>query len=173
MKKECPVCHKVITYRAYLCTDCYDRYGSIKENWPPWLEWLVRDYERERMSERRWVVRMDSEVGLACEDRYILEVPMDAAQKKVWDAVIERDQGRCALCSRPASEVHHIIPRSHFGKRSKICWQLKNMMCLCKECHGDWQHTKAARRAALIYLRRAFKYNYKGQPWEAALYAEE
>jgi len=175
MVKTCPVCGKIITRRAFMCGACYDTYGGEKDKWPEWLRYLIRDYERERMSERRWVRRMKPLTALAevkGSDTYLLAGKMNKKQKHIWAQVVERDQRRCLLCGRPASEVHHVAARSWFGKNNKDeCWQLKNMLCLCKHCHSDWQHTSAARKAALELLHQIYGYEYEGQPWQSILNA--
>lgn len=54
----------------------------------------------------------------------------DAYYAKQRKLAYERDKGLCVLCSSPATEVHHIIFRSHGGTN-----ELKNLACLCRKCH--------------------------------------
>jgi len=63
-----------------------------------------------------------------------------AAKKRKADAeyrrnslmVRERDGELCRFCGRPASEVHHIQPRS-LG----VNHGTDNLVCLCGICHRD------------------------------------
>jgi 5-methylcytosine-specific restriction endonuclease McrA len=42
----------------------------------------------------------------------------------------------CELCGAPAVDIHHIRPRSHFGKKRNIeCDAAENLQALCQECH--------------------------------------
>lgn len=59
---------------------------------------------------------------------------------------IERDGGMCVMCGRVATCIHHLSPRSHFGKKGhERLWALDNLICLCSECHDDTAHTREAR----------------------------
>ncbi len=93
-------------------------------------------------------------------------------QQKVWEAVIDRDEGLCIYCGRQGCEVHHIIFRSHFGKNEKKrggkCWQLKNMCVICLE-HKHLVHSSGDVRKLLVraleILGNRHGYDYTGQPW--------
>lgn len=50
----------------------------------------------------------------------------------------ERDNGVCLLCGSVACEVHHILFRSQCGLS-----ELKNLACLCTECHNEAHGVKA------------------------------
>lgn len=56
---------------------------------------------------------------------------MNPKQKKVWEAVIERDNGLC-FCGATGCEVHHIVPRSRCFEN---LWTLQNMRVVCWSCH--------------------------------------
>lgn len=56
----------------------------------------------------------------------------DQVYKASSEAVIERDGGLCRVCGRPASEVHHLRPRS-LG----VNHDPSNLVCLCAWCHRD------------------------------------
>jgi 5-methylcytosine-specific restriction endonuclease McrA len=60
----------------------------------------------------------------------------------------ERDKGLCVLCSSPATEVHHIIFRSHGGTH-----ELNNLACLCRVCH-EMAHGVEAKRVKETLLER-------------------
>lgn len=53
MKPKCVVCHRVITYQFWLCSKCEDKYGNRMGDWPPWLQFLVKDTRRERYRNQR------------------------------------------------------------------------------------------------------------------------
>lgn len=54
----------------------------------------------------------------------------------VWDALRESIRvlyhDRCAICGRPAREVHHIRPKHLKGKDHP-----RNLILLCDECHDE------------------------------------
>ena len=70
--------------------------------------------------------------------------------KKVVDEVLERDEGVCQLCGRPASELHHIF----FGGvgRKKIHTPA-NLMMLCWYCHKQAHQKKKVREACEEWAR--------------------
>jgi len=51
--------------------------------------------------------------------------------KLAYMMVAERDDRQCQLCGRPASDVHHILFRSHGGSDDP-----RNLICLCRDCHS-------------------------------------
>jgi 5-methylcytosine-specific restriction endonuclease McrA len=58
----------------------------------------------------------------------------------------------CECCGVPASDVHHIEPRSSFGStRKKEQDAVDNLIALCRECH-DEAHGRNSRE-----LKREFK----------------
>ena len=95
---------------------------------------------------------------------------------KAIAAVIERDEW-CVMCGNPEYELHHVCPRSRFGKNNRAeCWQVKNMVLLCPfhhrlEKHGAGAHTHAAGVFLLTMLRDKFGYSYDEAPWSE--YVEE
>lgn len=83
----------------------------------------------------------------------------------VCDQVLVRDQGLCVLCGSYWDEVHEVIPRSHFGKKGKEhCYQLKNMVAICRACH-EQSHTRPARIKIITILADRFGYDYSDRPW--------
>lgn len=49
-------------------------------------------------------------------------------------------------CGRPTIDVHHIIPRSKFGKKTKDEQNdIKNLIGLCREHHNDAHAEKLTR----------------------------
>lgn len=86
-------------------------------------------------------------------------------QKKLWQAVRERDNDVCIWCPERASEVHHIIPRSTFGRKTqRICWQMKNMCCICAKCHAKAAGYKA-KVALLKIMSKLYGYTYDDYPF--------
>jgi 5-methylcytosine-specific restriction endonuclease McrA len=53
-----------------------------------------------------------------------------AAYRVVCKEVDDRDQGRCLLCGRQASDHHHILYRSQGGADIR-----DNLASLCRSCH--------------------------------------
>ena len=78
-------------------------------------------------------------------------------------AVIDRDEGLCVLCGKVANDVHEILPKSHWGtKFLHRCYQLKNRVCLCRECHAN-SHTRAKRTEILRLLQERHHYDYSDE----------
>jgi len=78
----------------------------------------------------------------------------------------------CFVCAEGGSlELHHVIPRSHFGKNNKDdCWTPRNMVMLCPTCHRlkgkqGGAHTHAARVRHLAMLAERYGYQYDDKPW--------
>jgi 5-methylcytosine-specific restriction endonuclease McrA len=85
------------------------------------------------------------------------------------DEVRQRDHDQCVVCKRQASQVHEIVPRSHFGLRGlPLCFDIRNRACLCQECH-EKAHTRPARVALLQALHECYGYDYSQSPWAAYL----
>jgi 5-methylcytosine-specific restriction endonuclease McrA len=43
----------------------------------------------------------------------------------------------CECCGSAATDIHHIIYRSHFGKKQRERRDnIGNLMALCRECHN-------------------------------------
>lgn len=57
--------------------------------------------------------------------------------KEQWDSVrqeiIKRDNGKCQLCGKPGSHVHHILLRS---KKKALLYSKNNLILLCSKCHN-------------------------------------
>lgn len=79
---------------------------------------------------------------------------MNAAQKELWESVIERDEGLCIQCGAQGCHVHHIVPRWHRG-----AWTMLNMLCLCVSCHNA-AHNRRARRILIREMQRRYGYDY-------------
>jgi 5-methylcytosine-specific restriction endonuclease McrA len=97
---------------------------------------------------------------------------MNAEQRRVWEAVLERDGGCCLDClvngrGRVAAfGVHHIASR-----RRPWAWCVENMISLCYECHQGNRdaHTHARRMEHLAMLRDVYGYEHddKWREWSA------
>lgn len=86
-------------------------------------------------------------------------------------AVRERDGDLCIVSGRPASAVHEILPKSHFGvKGLHYCFEMKNRCCLCEDVHRR-VHTRPGRMMLLRKMRDLYGYNYDDDPWRE--YMEE
>jgi len=43
----------------------------------------------------------------------------------------------CERCSAPCNDFHHIVYRSHFGKKEQEkCDSVENIIALCRDCHN-------------------------------------
>jgi 5-methylcytosine-specific restriction endonuclease McrA len=93
--------------------------------------------------------------------------------KKHFDMVVRtRDNNRCFLCPRYASDVHEIISKSQFSTNElQNCIIPKNMVCLCREHHDKVQGNKAASANLLRSLRDIYEYEYTEEPFK--WYVEE
>lgn len=57
---------------------------------------------------------------------------------KTYLEFFNRDQNEliCEICWDRAVDVHHIVPRSKFGKKTKNLQDLiENLIGLCRNCH--------------------------------------
>lgn len=52
--------------------------------------------------------------------------------EKVRNQVLERDNYKCVVCGKPATQVHHIHLRS---KRKDLLYEMNNLVSLCSHDH--------------------------------------
>lgn len=52
--------------------------------------------------------------------------------EKVRNQVLERDNHKCIVCGKPATQVHHIHLRS---KRKDLMYNMNNLVSLCNDHH--------------------------------------
>lgn len=52
--------------------------------------------------------------------------------EKVREIVLQRDNYRCKICGKKATQVHHIHLRS---KRRDLLYNINNLISLCDKCH--------------------------------------
>jgi 5-methylcytosine-specific restriction endonuclease McrA len=61
--------------------------------------------------------------------------------------VLSRDKGRCARCNvwaaNTPSDVHHRKPRGMGGTRDVRSKDHRNLVLLCRSCHGDVESHRA------------------------------
>jgi 5-methylcytosine-specific restriction endonuclease McrA len=98
--------------------------------------------------------------------------------------VIERDRC-CFLCLlerdeiRPIEEVHHVVPRSRWGRKNPRKHDVKNLVGLCHRCHGAHRpHVQAHTMVVYILaqLRRLYGYEYQEpdyRRWATEIYEEK
>ena len=55
-----------------------------------------------------------------------------ARWEKVRNQVLERDNYKCLVCGKPATQVHHIHSRS---KRKDLMYEINNLVSLCDKHH--------------------------------------
>lgn len=54
-------------------------------------------------------------------------------------------------CGQPSTDIHHLIPRSKFGKKRKAEQDhISNLIALCRDCHTA-AHDNKSFNQALIY----------------------
>lgn len=78
--------------------------------------------------------------------------------------VLSRDGYQCVLCgSDQMLEVHEILPRSKFGRKSwRECFVIENMATLCQPCHAKAQ-TRPMRIRLLALFAEKHDYVYTGR----------
>lgn len=55
----------------------------------------------------------------------------------------------CEVCTKPATDIHHIIPRSKFGSKRKAEQDnISNIMALCRQCH-EYAHAEILTKQCL------------------------
>jgi 5-methylcytosine-specific restriction endonuclease McrA len=92
----------------------------------------------------------------------------DRAKQDVW----KRSQGRCEVllggpaghgrCVRDARDVHHVVPRSHFGAKHRDQADApSNLAAVCRPCHE--------RASAAYYLGRLRFERLTAKGWECAI----
>lgn len=52
--------------------------------------------------------------------------------EQVRNQILERDNFKCIICGKPATQVHHIHLRS---KRKDLIYEKNNLVSLCNKCH--------------------------------------
>ena len=74
--------------------------------------------------------------------------------------IANRDKN-CLLCPNCMGLTpHHIVPRSHFGKKMKdLQDDERNLILLCMDCHRE-AHTHAMRVKCLAILKELYHYEY-------------
>jgi 5-methylcytosine-specific restriction endonuclease McrA len=70
--------------------------------------------------------------------------------EKVRNQILERDNYKCIICGKPATQVHHIHLRS---KRKDLLYEFNNLVSLCDKHHdhfGTYGLNKVNNRIAEI-----------------------
>lgn len=67
--------------------------------------------------------------------------------EKVRNQVLERDNYKCIVCGKPATQVHHIHLRS---KRKDLLYEMNNLVSLCDKHHFHKSNEKYEEQTALI-----------------------
>ena len=88
----------------------------------------------------------------------------DKAKEKwqeVRQKVIERDGGKCVVCGKPGTHVHHIHLRS---KRKDLLYEMNNLVLLCSKHHdhtsidGLYEVNERIARAKHMTLEELLKF---------------
>lgn len=84
-----------------------------------------------------------------------------AKWEKVRNQVLERDNYKCVVCGKPATQVHHIHLRS---KRKDLMYEINNLVSLCDHCHNhqsdenlEWVNKRIA-KAKRITVEELLKF---------------
>lgn len=57
---------------------------------------------------------------------------------------------KCECCPMPSVEIHHLIPRSKFGKKTKhLQDEVTNLVALCRFCHSAAHNNKISKETLL------------------------
>ncbi len=65
----------------------------------------------------------------------------------------------CEVCQCQAVDIHHIIPRSKFGKKEKHKQdKIENLIGLCRHCH-DLAHDEILIKEMLILVHKKWMRN--------------
>lgn len=75
--------------------------------------------------------------------------------KKLWEEArnkcIERDEGKCQICGKKGTQVHHIHLRS---KRKDLLYELNNLILLCDKHHFHQSTDRYVEQTRLIALAK-------------------
>lgn len=95
---------------------------------------------------------------------------MTPAQERIKEAVFERDGFRCIWCGQPATDLDHVIPKSHTSGKHPAWWLwiVENLASLCRLCH-EQAHTLEARRKLFAVMQERYHYPYNVDPFRAYL----
>lgn len=67
--------------------------------------------------------------------------------EQVRNQVLERDNFKCIVCGKPATQVHHIYLRS---KRKDLLYEINNLVSLCDKHHFHTSNERYDEQTALI-----------------------
>lgn len=78
----------------------------------------------------------------------------------------------CALCGRPATDLHHIVPRSRTSRKHPAEWlnDPRNLIALCQGCHSNDRPTRV--RCVQVMRERHKDWDYNVAPWAEYLEGE-
>jgi len=92
-------------------------------------------------------------------------VRADRIEELEWqtrDIVVQRDGGKCRRCGVRGGEVHEVVSRSAWGsKKLDICFDPKNRVLLCPDCHTEVQGQRKESGKLLRGLKEQFGYEYR------------
>jgi len=75
--------------------------------------------------------------------------PHTKSYLKAFDLLGDDIMVPCEVCQCRAVDIHHIIPRSKFGSKTKrIQDDIYNLIALCRECH-DLAHAEVLTKVML------------------------
>lgn len=75
-------------------------------------------------------------------------------RKQFNDTCLKRDGGKCVLCAKPASVVHHICDRHEMPNNG---YATENGVSLCDDCHKKAEQFHAKRSTWAIHPDELYK----------------
>lgn len=76
-------------------------------------------------------------------------LPLPSGWARTRRYILQRDDGRCYLCGRPATHVDHIVPVCDGGTDDE-----SNLAAICASCHARKTAAEANRHNAAAKPRR-------------------
>lgn len=88
--------------------------------------------------------------------------------QRVRDYIMKRDKYLCAVCGKPAEEVHHIVKLTPRNINDvNISLNPDNLISLCRDCHFD-QHKTDKREGQINKIKQdkcdiGYRFDSEGQ----------
>jgi len=103
--------------------------------------------------------------GVFCADVVQAGFMVNAAERRAYEAVKERDKGLCQLTGKRAWDICHIIPKGRFPEHRA---EERNLICLTREKHRATE-TPEGRKLLLELMQRRWGYEYPEEAFQRYL----